>query len=134
MLTYKTAWLMPHRVREAMTTTNPAPVGGEGKVVEADEAYIGKRETPVPYSQRKGRPYTKSGKSGGAQKRAIVALVERGGEVRAKHVTHVTASSVLDVLVRNADRASRLHTDESKLYPVVAPEFAKHETVNHAAK
>ena len=124
---------MSHRIREAMTTTDPAPVGGEGKVVEADEAYIGKRKTPIPSAQRKDRPYTKSGKSGGAQKRAIVALVERGGEVRAQHVTHVTAASVRDVLVRNAHPTSRLQTDESRLYPVLGTEFASHETVNHAA-
>ncbi len=133
-VTYKTAWFMSHRIREAMTTMAPAPIGGEGKIIEADEAYIGKRETPIPSAQRKGRPYIKSGRSGGAQKRAIVALVERGGEVRAKHVPHVTAATVRDVLVRNADRASRLQTDESKLYPVVGTEFASHETVNHGAK
>ena len=133
-VTYKTAWFMSHRIREAMTDTNPAPIGGEGKVIEADEAYIGNRETPIPSAQREGRPYTKGGKSGGAQKRAIVALVERGGEVRAQHVTHVTAASVRDVLIRNAHRTSNLHTDESKLYPALGTEFAKHETVNHAAK
>lgn len=132
-VTYKTAWFMSHRIREAMTDTNPAPIGGEGKIVEADEAYIGKRETPIPSAARKGRPYLKGCKSGGAQKRPIVALVERGGEVRVKHVPHVTAATVRDVLVRNADRASRLHTDESRLYPVLGTEFASHETVNHAA-
>src|SRR6185437_15501924 len=46
-VTYKTAWFMAHRIREAMTDPNPTPIGGEGKIVEADEAYHGKRETPV---------------------------------------------------------------------------------------
>lgn len=95
---------------------------------------IGKRETPITSKRRGNPPYVKSGKSGGAQKHAIVALVKRGGEVRAKHVHHMTAENVRDLLVRNADRASRLHTDESKLYPAVGTEFAKHETVNHAAR
>ena len=45
-ITYKTAWFMAHRIREAMRETNPTTLGGEGKVVEADEAYHGKRETP----------------------------------------------------------------------------------------
>jgi transposase-like protein len=44
----KTAWFMEHRIRAAMTEEKPAPLGGEGKIVEADEAYHGKRETPVP--------------------------------------------------------------------------------------
>jgi len=130
-VTYKTAWFMAHRIREAMRPVNPSPLGGEGKVVEVDEAYHGKRETPVVLSR--GR-VAKPTKSGGNKKRPIVALVERGGEVRAKHVPHVTAKNLRDVMVRNADRKSRLHTDESPLYTVVGTEFATHETVNHGAK
>ena len=130
-VTYKTAWFMAHRIREAMTDTNPAPIGGEGKVVEADEAYHGKVENPIPSAQRRGRPPTKRDLS--KQKRPIVALVERGGEVRAFHVPHVTATNVRDVLVKHADRKSRLHTDESNLYPKVGAEFAAHETVRHSA-
>ena len=133
-VTYKTAWFMSHRIREMMTDANPGPLGGEGKVVEADEAYHGKRETPVVSTQRKGRPYTKDGKSGGTQKRPIVALLERGGEARAFHMPHGTAKNIRQVLVTHADRKSRLHTDESQLYPTVGTEFAKHETVNHGAK
>jgi len=62
-----------------------------------------------------------------------VALVERGGEVRAFHMPHITADNVRDALVRHADRKSRLHTDESNLYPKVGAEFAGHETVKHSA-
>ena len=129
-VTYKTAWFMAHRIREAMREPNPSPLGGEGKVVEADEAYHGKVETPIPSAARKGRPYLKRDLS--KQKRPIVALVERGGEVRAFHVPHVTAKNVRDVLVKHADRKSRLHTDESNLYPTVGAEFASHETVLHS--
>ena len=130
-LPYKTAWFMAHRIREAMKVENPSPLGGEGKVIEADETYYGKKETPIPSAHRKGRPYLKRDLS--KQKRPIVALVERGGEVRAVHMPHVTAKNVRDVLVRNADRKSRLHTDESNLYPAIGEEFAKHETVRHSA-
>ena len=131
-LTYKTAWFMSHRIREAMTPADPAPIGGEGKVVEADEAYLGKVETPVPSASRQGKPYLKRDIS--EQKRPIFALVERGGEARAYHMPVVNADNIREVLLRNADRASRLHTDESRLYPKVGGEFAQHETVNHAAK
>jgi hypothetical protein len=114
---YKSAWFMSHRIREAMTDPNPGPLGGEGKIVEADEAYHGQKETPTPPSpQRQGRPYLKSGAKR-AEKRTIVALVERGGEARVFHIKgRVTAENLRDVIVRNADRKSRLHTDESKLY------------------
>jgi hypothetical protein len=50
------------------------------------------------------------------------------------HMPVVTAKNVREKLVTLADRKSRLHTDESRLYPVVGKEFAKHETVNHSAK
>lgn len=133
-VTYKTAWFMEHRLREAMTTPDAPPLGGEGKIVEADEAYHGKRETQVPRSRNARTEFTKRGLGGGAQKRPIFALVERGGEARAMHMPHVTGKNIREVLVRNADRKSRLHTDESNLYPVVGTEFAKHETVNYSIK
>src|SRR5215208_2166158 len=42
-VTYKTAWFMEHRLREAMRDGSLAPMGGEGKVVEADETYFGNK-------------------------------------------------------------------------------------------
>jgi transposase-like protein len=135
-ITYKSAWFMAHRVREAMRDPNPIPLGGEGKVIEADEAYHGKRETPrEPQPHDKYRsPPTKRGKGGGADKRPIVALVERGGEARAVHMNTVNAKNLRTFMVKNASRKSKLHTDESNLYPTIGTEFAKHETVNHAQK
>lgn len=124
-VTYKTAWFMAHRIREAMTETNPSPIGGPGKVVEADETYQGKVEQPKKLS-KKGGP-TLSGR------RAVVALVERGGPVRAVHLPRVTYKNVGEVLAKHADPASRLHTDESNLYPRNGKRFASHETVKHSA-
>jgi len=132
-VTYKTAWFMAHRIREAMREEHPIPLGGDGKIVEADEAYHGKRETPR-VRNKYASPPTKRGKGGGAEKRPIVALVERGGEVRAVHMNHVTGKNLRDFMVRNVSRQSRLHTDESRLYDAIGTEFAKHETVNHGRK
>ena len=131
-ITYRAAWFMAHRIREAMRDESPAMLGGEGKIIEADEAYHGKVETPIPGAQRKGRPYLKRDLS--KQKRPIVALVERGGGARAFHMPMVTAKNVREKLVTHADRKSRLHTDESPLYPDAGTEFASHETVKHSAK
>ena len=133
-ITYKTAWFMCHRIREAMRDVNPIALGGEGKIVEADEAYHGKRETPVTLSRGRIRKPTKRGRGGGAEKRPIVALVERGGEVRATHMNHVTGKNLRKFVVENASRKSRLHTDESPLYTTMGAEFATHETVNHGKK
>lgn len=67
-------------------------------------------------------------------KRTIVGLVERGGKVRTFHVQHATKASVCEILVTNADRASKLYTDEPNLYPETGKEFADHRTVKHSAK
>jgi transposase-like protein len=132
-VTYKTAWFMTHRIREAMKAEGVDPIGGEGKIVEADETYIGKTSTPRVSKRREkeGRPYIK--RKGPQSKNPVVALVERGGEVRMFHVENATADQVRDVLVRNVDRASALHTDESRLYTETGKEFADHRTVRHSA-
>jgi len=136
-VTYKTAWFMAHRIREAMKedVKSSGPLGGEGKTVEADETYIGKRETPRVYARpraRKNWKPTKSGKAGGADKRIVVGLVERGGKARMFHLNDATASTVRDVLVRNVDRNSTLYTDSSRLYTRTGEEYADHKTTNHA--
>jgi transposase-like protein len=74
----KTAWFMSHRIREAMRDGKLAPMGGSGSIVEMDETYHGPVENPRDV-RTSGQPYTKSGKSGPSNKRAIVSLVERGG-------------------------------------------------------
>src|ERR1700723_2319135 len=44
-ITYKTAWFLSHRIREAMRTGSLAPMGGAGGIVEVDETYIGRQES-----------------------------------------------------------------------------------------
>ncbi len=138
-VTYKTAWFMAHRIREAMKedVKSSGPLGGEGKTVEADETYIGKRETPRVYARpraRKNFKPTKSGKAGGAHKRVVVGLVERGGKSRMFHLNDATKDTVREILVRNVSRYSNLMTDESRLYVETGKEFATHKTTKHSAK
>jgi transposase-like protein len=131
-VTYKTAWFMCHRIREAMRDENPEPMGGNGQIVEADETYFGKTEEQ-PKVSTSGKPFTKGGKAGPSGKRAVVALVERGGRVRSFQVDHATAETVREIVVTNVRRESILHTDESKLYTKTGTEFAGHDTVKHSA-
>jgi transposase-like protein len=119
-ITYKSAWFMAHRIREAMKETNPGPMGGEGKIVQADETYYGN-------SSKRAKGYRK----GHRFKRQVVALVEPKRRVRVFHVKTATVAGVRDILVRNIDRKSELHTDESRLYVQVGREFAGHKTVKH---
>jgi hypothetical protein len=131
-VTYKTAWFMAHRIREAMKedVSSAGPLGGAGKIVEADETYTGRREDGYVSPQRKGKPYLVRKKPG---KRSVVALVERGGKARMFHVQHATKAAVRDILVRNVPRETILYTDESNLYREVGGEYAAHDTVKHSA-
>jgi transposase-like protein len=134
-ITYRSAWFMAHRIRECMRSGGLGPLGGEGKIVEADETYYGPVETPHVSPRRKAekRPYTKGGKSGPSNKRPIVALVERGGNVRTFHVPVADQATVENIVKENIARESRLHTDESKLYFNAADTFTAHETVHHTS-
>ena len=80
-VTYKTAWFMTHRIREAMRTGAFSPLGGSGQVIEADETYIGRKAGTV---SRRGHGH----------KRAVVTLVERNGEARSFHVDRATIFSI----------------------------------------
>ncbi|OAI45470.1 transposase [Rhizomicrobium sp. SCGC AG-212-E05] len=116
-VTYKTAWFMSHRIREGMTPKNPGPMGGEGKVIEADETYMGKRAK---------KPHLNT-------ERKIIALVERGGPVRSFTVKRVSGGAAAKALLMNVDRKSQLMTDESGIYMGIGKEFkGGHESVNHS--
>lgn len=135
-VTYKTAWFMFHRIREAMKPASGSqePMGGEGKVVEADETYQGKTKTARSKS-RDGRVKYKVKGRGPANKRPVIALVERGGSARSFHVPFATRAVVENIVAENIARESRLHTDESHLYSKskVPTMVAEHETVKHSA-
>ena len=133
-VSYKTAWFMSHRIREGMRPKDFPSMGGSGKIVEVDETYYGPTETPRISPQRKWRgPVTKGGNVGPANKRPIIALVERGGNVRTFHVPVADKRAVTQIARENIARESRLHTDESRLYVGSDEHFASHKTVKHSA-
>lgn len=123
-VTYKTAWFMTMRIREAMrepgSDEGAPPMGGEGSVIESDESFVGGRAKNV----HRGKPIPK--------KHAVHALIERGGDVRARHVADVTAKTLRKTLVTQAHRTSELHTDDALSYYWLGREFAKHRSVNHS--
>jgi len=129
-ISYKSTWFLMHRLREAMRTGGLEPLGGEGKIIEADETYFGKADVFTPSVHRRGAPYLKKGKH--KNNRPIIALIERGGSVRSFHVAVADSATVAGIVSANVKKESQLHTDESNLYKKVGPEFAAHETITHS--
>lgn len=128
-VTLKTAWFMAHRVREAMKVLGMEPMGGEGKIIESDETYWGPKDTdtdPAMKGRRRGKP-------GPGGKARIMTLVERDGGARSVHVADLTNETMQSILLANADRKSRLMTDEGTS-PSIGLLFAQHETVKHSAR
>lgn len=126
-VTYKTAWFMAHRIREAMREDKPGPLGGEGKVVEADETYVGGKEHNK-HSKKRRPPH-----SGTDGKEAVLTLVERNGEARSFHLANVTSKTIRPIIVKHASRKSHLMTDGSRIYPAIGEEFAGHSAVDHSS-
>lgn len=120
-VTYKTAWFMAHRLREAMTNPAGGMLGGPGKRVEADETYWG--------NVGKQRP----GARGYAHKMKVVSLVERDGAKRSFHVANVDAATLRPVLEKHISKKTHLMTDEAKVYKPLGKGFKKHSSVNHSA-
>ncbi len=131
-VTLKTAWFISHRIREAMRDGKLGPLGGDGKIVEADETYYG-RSKEKHLLHKRYTPYTKGGWKDKGAARPIVALVERGGRVRTWHVENADKATVSKIVTENIAKESRLHTDESKLYFGADKLFAEHETVHHSS-
>jgi len=117
-VTYKTAWFMFHRIREAMRSGELAPMGGAGTVVEVDETYIGRR---------KG----KAKKRGFGHKLPVLTLVERGGSVRSFQVERADMITIMPIVTANIQKETAIATDEGAQYNQFADHFAEHERVHH---
>lgn len=120
-VTYKTAWFMTHRLREAMQEGGRGMLGDAGEPVEVDETFWGNNKKPG----QKGRGY--------AHKMKVLSLVERDGEKRSFHIPNVTAQTLRPILKAQIAAKARLMTDEAFAYTKVGREFAEHGVVNHGS-
>jgi len=122
-ITYKSAWFLVHRIREAMRCGDLAPFGSDGGAVEVDETYIGKRKGF-------GNP-----KGGHAHKMAVLGLVDRdSGKCRMFYVENAGGHMVQPIVLDNLSREARLMTDEATMYRTIGREFAEHSSVKHCRK
>jgi len=130
-VTYKTAFFMMHRIREAMKDTHGGPMGGYGETVEADETYVGGKIKNRSAKQRRNMR-AQEGRGPFRDKEPVVALVERGGRVRSFHVAKVTGETLRSIIVTNVERGSWLMTDEHNGYKAIGREFTGHGVVVHS--
>jgi hypothetical protein len=131
-VTYKTAWFMMHRLREAMKPATQVKMASGGGIVEADETYIGtdKAKAEASRKRRGGR----KAKGGWGHKNAVFTLVERGGDVRSFYVAGNMFDHVKKALQDHVSLNASLMTDEAKMYNVIGKKFAYHGVVNHSKK
>jgi transposase-like protein len=133
-VTYKSAWFMAHRIREAMTQ---APFAERLRgTVEVDETYIGGKPRRSNKRQYKpldpSRPDPRLRKTGrGTDKTPVVVLVQRDGMVYSERVANVTGATLKSVIRRHVDPSARIMTDAFKSYGGLGTEYAGHFTVNH---
>ena len=119
-VTYKTAWFLAHRIREAMRSGDLAPFGAGGGFVEVDETYIGRV---------KGMPM----KAGYQHKMKVLSLLDRNtGRTRMMHVDQVTIASVTPILKANIAAEADLLTDEASVYRHMHLHFASHNITVHS--
>jgi transposase-like protein len=122
-ITYKSAWFLAHRIREALREGSLAPFGQGGGAVEVDETYIGKKAGA-------GNP-----KGGHAHKMAVLGLVDRdSGKCRLFYVEKAAGSLIQPIVLENLSREARLMTDEHTMYRRIGREFAMHGAVRHYDK
>jgi transposase-like protein len=124
-ITQKSAWFVLHRLREAAKTKSfNAPLKGH---VEADETYIGGRETNKKLSKRTPKQH------GGKGKAMVVGVVERNGDLRAFHVDgDRTHGAIRKLVTENVAEGSVLITDEHAAYRHLTG--FHHFSVNHSKK
>ena len=110
-VTYKTAWFLCHRIREAMTPKKRGPIGGFNRTVESDETLIGGKMKNRAYAKKEPKKHT------------VLALVDRDGDSHSFHIANVKAKTLRAAIVNTVDRKSHFVTDELASYDPIGREF-----------
>lgn len=131
-VTQKTAWFILHRVREMLKEDNSEQLGANN-IVEADESAIGGKEKNKHGYKKRTADNPKYGKTRANDKEVVVALVERGGKIRVKHVENSKKETIIPIIQENIKAGATISTDEGAAYKPLPRLGYKHIKVAHVA-
>ncbi|NOZ11669.1 MAG: IS1595 family transposase [Gammaproteobacteria bacterium] len=124
-VSYKSALFMMHRIRFAMSDDGPGFLTG---TVEIDETYVGgkvRHKTDVETRKKLGWR--------GDNKTPVVAIVQRGGNIRTMTAPKVNSRNIKEFVRGNVHKTAHIMTDESPFYHGLGKKYASHETITHSA-
>ena len=124
---YKTAFVLAHKLREAMASSMKAlRIGGEGRTAEVDGAYFGGHVRPEDLAADRIDRRLAGNQSG--KRQVVVAMRERGGRTLAQAFP-AEADGVTAIRLRIA-KGTVIHADESPAWNVLHAGFAMRR-INH---
>jgi hypothetical protein len=125
-ITQKSAWFVLHRLRYAFN--HPVFKAQLGDVVEADETWIGGRETNKHKNKK-----IKNAHKNLESKMPVVGIVQRGGNVIAQHITDLQGDTINSIVQLNVESGSKLMTDDNFAYRRLGRAY-DHQIIKHSAK
>lgn len=125
---YKTAFVLAHKLREAMAADATAEqIGGEGKTVEIDGGYFGGYLKPANFKEN--RRDRRLAKNQNGKRRVVVIMRERGG--RSLPMVFKTEDQSVGVIPQRVAPGTEIHADEAAHWDVLHA-FLPTKRINHS--
>lgn len=119
-VSYKTAWHLCHRIREAMEGGNVSGGPTLFGIVEVDETLVGGKRDGIGSGNRTGKTW-------------VVGAVQRGGSIRLEAIPNIRRNTLHAFIRKHVrDEAEAIYTDELSSYLGIGDHDTRHQSVAHA--